>query len=189
MPDLREKRTALIPLFAEHSPQRFIGRTTLMKYMYFLQSLRGVPLGYRFTLYSYGPFDSEVLADLATAETLGAVECNVVSYSGGYGYRIRRGSGAKWLQHRSAGFLNRFRHDVRWVVRQFGGLTSGQIELVSTIVYVDQEEVYDSHLDDRSAALEELVSIVKEIKPHFSFRQIEQFVNELAHKNLLESIS
>src|SRR5579863_9410428 len=98
MADNNEARLALIPALASQSSNGYIGRTALMKYMYFLQVLRKVPLGYRFTLYSYGPFDSDVLADVETAESLGVLESSVVGYSGGYGYQIREGRGAEWLQ-------------------------------------------------------------------------------------------
>ena len=60
MTDLHDNRIGTIARLAEKAPPNF-GRTALMKFCYFLQSLRGVPLSYRFTLYSYGPFDSDVL--------------------------------------------------------------------------------------------------------------------------------
>jgi hypothetical protein len=66
-----------------------MGRTTLMKLIYFLQTLKGLPLGYRFRLYTYGPFDPKVLDDLKMAEMSGIVRSSVSSYSGGYGYEIR----------------------------------------------------------------------------------------------------
>ena len=44
------------------SPQ--YGKTVLMKMAYLLQEVYKVPLGYRFTLYTYGPYSSEVLSDL-----------------------------------------------------------------------------------------------------------------------------
>src|ERR1039458_986656 len=68
-----------------------LGRTAMMKLCYFLQILRNVPLGYRFTLYAYGPFDSSVLSDLSTAASLRAVNSSVEIYPGGYGYKIRPG--------------------------------------------------------------------------------------------------
>jgi hypothetical protein len=43
-------RIALITRLVEKVPG--LGRTALMKYCYFLQTLRRVPLGYSFTLYS-----------------------------------------------------------------------------------------------------------------------------------------
>ena len=38
------------------SPQ--FGKTAFMKMAYLLQELYGVPLGYRFSLYTYGPYSS-----------------------------------------------------------------------------------------------------------------------------------
>ena len=71
-------RLSLIPVLAENHPAHHIGRTALMKYMYFLQTLRAVPLGYNFSMYSYGPFDSDVLADLSTAEAMNLVSSSQV---------------------------------------------------------------------------------------------------------------
>ena len=69
-------RIATLVAIAERRPG--LGRTALMKICYLLQTLGDVPLGYHFTLYSYGPFDSDVLADLASAEVLGGVSSRVV---------------------------------------------------------------------------------------------------------------
>lgn len=139
MTDLHEERMALISVLAKHSPRRYIGRTAVMKFLYFLQTLRDVSLGYRFSLYSYGPFDSDVLADLATAESLEAVDSRVVEYHGGYSYQITPGSNAEWLQDRTREFLDRCEPDVDWVIRNFGSFSSAELELVSTIIYVDRE--------------------------------------------------
>ena len=46
------------------SPQ--FGKTVLMKFAYLLQEIYGIPLGYRFSLYTYGPYSKEVLADFMT---------------------------------------------------------------------------------------------------------------------------
>ena len=60
-------------LFRAKSPT--LGRTAIMKLCFFLQESKGVPLGYHFSLYSYGPFDSDVLSDLGTAVRLKASIC------------------------------------------------------------------------------------------------------------------
>ena len=82
---LQDARLAVIAKLATLAPAGYLGRTALMKFCYLLQTVRQVPLGYRFTLYSYGPFDSDVLSDLGTA----------VQYLGGYGYRIRKSDRAE----------------------------------------------------------------------------------------------
>src|SRR5271156_955056 len=119
MTDLHEERMALISVLVEHSPKGSIGRTGVMKLLYFLQTLRNVPLEYRFTLYSYGPFDAEVLSDLANAEALNVVCSTIIQFSGGYGYEIRPERNAKWLQDRSAEFLAKYEEDVDWVIGEF----------------------------------------------------------------------
>ena len=183
MQDLNEARLALIPVFAESTSSGYIGRTALMKYMYFLQTLRGVPLGYRFTLYSYGPFDSEVLADLGNAEALSAVESQAVLYPGGYGYQIKPSANSKWLQNRNSPFLSKHKSDIKWVVDEFGSLTSSQLELVSTIIYADREAVQWKE----KITLQDLAKRVHEVKPHFSDIQILSFAKQLVDHKLLKA--
>lgn len=183
MTDLRESRMALISTLVESSPSGYVGRTGVMKLLYFLQTLRGVPLEYQFTLYSYGPFDSDVLADLSTAEVLGVVSSSVVEFPGGYGYRIRPGPNARWQQERVHKFLRRYRDDVRWVVRKFGEMNSSELELVSTILYADRDAA-EGHED---LPLDLLAEIVKEVKPHFSRQEIMKFALRLRDDGLLEA--
>lgn len=178
-----EARLALIPVLAEKSPGGKIGRTALMKYMYLLQTLRDIPLGYRFTLYSYGPFDAEVLADLGNAQTLNAVESQPVFYPGGYGYRITPGANAEWLYKTAEKFLVKYESDVEWVTDKFGSLTSSQLELVSTVIYVDREAAQRRE----KLKLTDLANRVHEIKPHFDETQILSFAEGLAKDRLLKA--
>lgn len=180
---LREQRMALISVLAEQSPKGAIGRTGVMKLLYFLQVLRDVPLGYRFTLYSYGPFDSDVLSDLADSEALRAVKATINQFSGGYGYQITPGPNANWLQERAVEFLGEHGEDIEWVMANFGNLNSGQLELVSTIVYVDQEAAENN----QGLSLDEIGEIVHEIKPHFSQDKIMEFATWLSNSQLIRA--
>lgn len=180
---LREKRMALISVLAEQSPKGAIGRTGVMKLLYFLQILRDVPLDYRFTLYSYGPFDSDVLSDLADSEALGVVTAVIKQFSGGYGYQITPGPNADWLQERAAEFLEQYETDIKWVMGEFGELNSGELELASTIVYVDQEAAENN----QSPSLDDVGEIVHEIKPHFSKDKIMEFAIWLSDSKLIRA--
>ncbi|MEJ1933447.1 hypothetical protein WDZ92_24875 [Nostoc sp. NIES-2111] len=140
-----------------------LGRTSLMKLLYFLQEVREVPLGYHFTLYSYGPFDSDVLSDLGTAEALQAVETEVVPFSGGYRYKIDAGPSAEFILKQKNEFLHRYSRDFDWVVDRFAAENPATLELLSTIVYADREEGAQA---DRS--LEVLADRVHRVKPKFS---------------------
>jgi hypothetical protein len=183
MPDTTESRRALISVLAAKSKGGHMGRTALMKYMYLLQAVRGVPLGYRFTLYSYGPFDSDVLVDLSVAEAFEAVESEVELYSGGYGYKIRPSRNAKWMEKRSEKFLIRHAKDVDWVIKEFGSLTSAELELVGTIVYVDREV----RTEKTRLGLEQVARLVHEVKPHFSQEKVMQYARRLSNDRLLRA--
>ena len=65
------------------------GRTALMKFVYFLKELKGVPFDYRFTLHTYGPFDSRVLDDLSYAR--------LPRWIPGYWMICMRGRSRRWF--------------------------------------------------------------------------------------------
>jgi hypothetical protein len=180
MPEANELRRALIPVLAARSRGGYMSRTALMKYMYLLQTLRGVPLGYRFTLYSYGPFDSDVLADLSIAEAFEAVKSELELYAGGYGYRIRPDHNAGWLERRAGKLLARYGKDIDWVVKKFGLYTSSELELVGTIVYVDREVA-----GKKRVGLDHVARLVHELKPHFSRDRVLHYARQLADDRML----
>jgi len=69
-----------LALLAEFARRAKLGRTAIMKLCFFLQESRGLPLGYQFSLYSYGPFDSDVLSDISSAERMSLLKSNTVDY-------------------------------------------------------------------------------------------------------------
>ena len=183
MNEIYKARLGLLPVLAERAPAGHIGRTALMKYMYFLQTLRNVRLGYDFSMYSYGPFDSDVLADLSSAEALEIVDVTPVQFSGGYGYRITPGSRSKSAKAEADQFLRAHSDDIAWLFRVFGSLNSAELELASTIIFVDRElsEIKESQ------RLTELVDRVGEVKPHFSHQQIQRFAQYLIGQEVLRT--
>lgn len=154
-----------------------VGRTALMKFMFFLQTIRKLPLGYRFTLYSYGPFHSDVLSDLGEAELLEYVRSDVVEYPGGYGYEIDPTDPPS-----KSKIICQYKEDIDWVINEFGSMNSSELELASTIVFADREE------PQCSQSVEELVSRVGQVKPHFNEERIQTRVEDLLAKELLCSI-
>jgi hypothetical protein len=181
--ELRDERLAVITDLCSRAPSGSLGRTALMKLCYFLQILKDVPLGYRFTLYSYGPFDSEVLSDLGTAESLGAVASNIVYYRGGYGYKIQKGERADGLSGNDASFLNKYRNSLDWVLNEFGRHSSADLELESTIIFVDREAWAKSE----AITIPELAKRVRDLKPHFQEDHILATITEVFQKGLLKS--
>jgi len=184
MNEIDRARLSLIPTLAERHPDRYIGRTALMKYLYFLQTLRGVPLGYDFSMYSYGPFDAEVLSQLGTAESLNLVTSTPVSFAGGYGYQIKSSSAAEMFKKQSGDFLSGIDGDLNWLIAEFGSMNSAELELASTIVYVDREFQEHGAPEDRAG----LIGLVNEIKPHFKREQVERMFDLLHAKGILVSV-
>jgi len=177
-----EPQQLLIAKLAQTAPEGRMGRTALMKWVYFLQVLRQVPLPYRFTLYSYGPFDKDVLCDLGVAENLGLVREEVEYYPHGYGYLIQSKLDVPALAELDpTGFLQTHEGQIAWVLGEFGRYSAAQLELAATIVYADR----DSHADSRRETADALSHTVHEIKPHFDLGAISQEIEDLRGKGLL----
>lgn len=181
--ELQDARLAVITELASRAPKGHIGRTALMKFSYLLQAVRGVPLGYRFTLYSYGPFDSSVLSDLGTAEALKAVQSSLTCYPGGYGYQIRRGEYGDSMLKAGQDFLDRHRYSIDWVLSEFGSHGSADLELESTIVYVYLEGAGNP----KAVSIDLLAQQVRDVKPRFAEEYIREKARQLESKGLLRA--
>jgi|SRR6185437_2961521 len=176
-----EPQQVLIAKLARLWPGGCIGRTALMKACYLLEVVRGVPLPYRFTLYSYGPFDKSVLYDLAVAGNLGLVEEQCVVNSMSYGYEIRSNADDNRLDELGEGFLAEHADSIAWVVGEFGGYSASQLELAATIIYADRESMDE----DRGETAATLAAAVLALKPRFPSEVIAGEIQMLREKGLL----
>jgi uncharacterized protein len=150
-----------------------------MKLCFFIQESRGVPLGYSFSLYSYGPFDSDVLSDLGTAVRLNVLKEGIVYYPSGMGYEYSPGSDIGGVQAFASDFLSANATNIHWAVDTFGNKTAGELELLSTTFFVAKYQ--------NPANIGHLIEQVELIKPHFSRDQIQKAVDELVSFKLLRS--
>jgi uncharacterized protein YwgA len=174
-------RLAVLATLVRKSPEA-LGRTALMKFAYLLQTVKGVPLGYRFELYNYGPYDSTVLGDLSQAETLKAIKSEIVTFPQGYGYRFSTNDkGFATICGKVADRLAKHEKDIEWVLGEFGHESASRLELLSTIVFAEREMRRKQQTPDGA----ELGRRVKRIKPHFGDETIEVAVEELSGKGLI----
>jgi hypothetical protein len=162
-----------------------LGRTALMKCLFFLKVVKRVPLPYSFGLYTYGPFDSNVLDDLQYAEALGAVEGTLVEYSRGRGYEYMRGPRIEAVEKQAQEFLTRYEESINWVLDEFGKRSAIDLEMASTLVFIDR---VISRKKAR-ATIADLARKVREVKPHLSLDAIEREARALNQKGLLEAVS
>lgn len=156
----------------------------MMKSLYFLQTLRRVPLGYKFGLYTYGPFDSMVLDDLRHAQAVGAIKVLEVLYPTGMGYEMTPGDRADAVIEASADFVKRHSKDIENIVDLIGNRTAGELEMFSTIIYVDQDAAFGR----RRLSKDELENTVVRIKPHLSMDAIRTAFLTLNERGLLQAV-
>lgn len=175
-------RLLVLADLVQRAPDQKLGRTQLMKLMYFLQELKGLPLDYNFTLFTYGPFDSEVLSDLSTACGLGIVSEEELLYSSSYGYKITPATKANSCSIELSQVAPDATAKVYEVLEQFGKYGAAELELRSTILFVDRD-LTGPHLHAG-----ELATRVRQIKPHFSEEIILKRIDEMNRANLLQSM-
>lgn len=177
--------TGLATIVALVEKKHPLGRTAVMKLCYFLQTLRSVPLGYRFTLYSYGPFDANVLSDISSAEALGGIESKTVFYPGGYGYEISPAGNSEFVKSLASNFIAKYGADFDWVIQHFGEFGSADLELLSTVVYVDRESAQAGP----GQSSDTLAKRVHEIKPYFETTYVQSKVEYLVQQDFLRSLN
>lgn len=176
-------KIGLVTALVSRAPKR-PGRTALMKWMYFLKVVRKVPLPYSFRLYTYGPYDSDVLDDLGYAEFVGAVESKLVAYPGGQGYEYLPGAKAEEIERHAAQFLARYRDSIAWVLKEFGTRSAGDLEMISTIVYADRSQAEKGS----KITFTDLARRVNAIKPRLTLDSIEAKARDLSKLGLLRAV-
>lgn len=180
----RRLRLGLLTELVCRAPVK-LGRTAVMKLAYFLQTTKGVPLGYHFRLYTYGPFDGDVLNDLEQACSIGAVNSATTTFPSGYGYEFTPGPKHAVFQRLATRDLAAYQNAIHWVLDKYGARPAGELELLSTIVHADRE----ANQAGRRISFDELVRTVKQVKPRFSDAVIQQNVRDLDGDGLLVASS
>jgi hypothetical protein len=159
-----------------------LGKTALQKLIYFLQEVHDVHLGYEYTLYTYGPFSTELVADLDSAAAMNYVR--PVYDAGLGGYEIKPSDGADALQKQSKDWLRSVGPKLEAVFDAFRNCGAKGLELRATIVYVAREAKADNVvLDDDALAVQ-----VHQLKPHFPQQVIRDATGELREKGYLGAV-
>ena len=143
-----------------HEGHHRLGKTALQKIIFLLQRALGVEVGYSYTLYTYGPFCSDVARDLDVVAAVDGAKILPVGSSGGF--EIVPGPANTDVCGMSSSFLRSSSTALDTVIEHFGGLTAKELELRSTLVY----------LSGPGPSRDDLVQQVYDIKPHFSPRAI-----------------
>lgn len=165
--------TSIVNKLQGKSPQ--VGKTVIMKFIYILQDVYNVPSGYDFSLYTYGPYCSDILNDLEYVDVIKGVKI----YNSNHGYNIQPGEEVRELLNRADGFLQQYNQIIDKAVDLFGSMNAKELELRSTIIFLKKQK-------DRQSGLGELVGDVKDVKPNFSNKEIQDACIELLSKGLFK---
>lgn len=166
----------LVEKLADKSPQ--FGKTALMKFIFILQEIYKVPCGYEFSLYTYGPYCSDVLDDLEYIDALDGVEIIGLEKRG---YVIRSGKESGYFRKKADGFLCHNKEKIDKAVEMFGSMTARELELRSTIIYI----VNNYRHENMEVIEEDLFNGIKEIKPQFSLEEIKGAYKELLKNKII----
>ena len=83
-----QERLAFITEIAKRDTHN-LGKTGMMKFLYLLQTIYKVPLGYEFEIYTYGPYCQTVMSDIEYAEFADCIQVKPITYPSGLsGYSI-----------------------------------------------------------------------------------------------------
>jgi len=172
-----DDRILIITKIAQENPK--IGKTALMKYLYFLQEIEKVPLKYTFEIYTYGPYSSTVMDEIDYASQKGFLNISFEQY--GYGYSISCSSDGEAALE-DANIIREYDSAISRIITTFSGKTAKELELLSTLVYIAQ--LYQ--INRWELTEENVCSSVKEVKPHFELDYIKQRYQFLSSGNYLD---
>lgn len=155
------------------------GHTLVQKLFYLLQEAEGLPFGYRFRLYHYGPYCPELWGDLNTLAEMGYL--SVEPKENGWGYEIRTTHRGRELVAEYQGFVGGFRDKVELLLRLLGGEPVRRLEALATGFYVARE------LKKKGLGIEEAAVIagVQDLKPHLQPGEISTALEDLKGTGLL----
>lgn len=175
-------RVALLTVLAERVME--LSRTGLMALVYLLQTVKQVPFGYRFRFGLYGPYDPQVLTDVALAEAWGALEESFhTTLPNAYGFKIVATKNASDLLGKEREALDASHEAIEWVIQRFGNCNTQELMLCSVLVWIDRElaqlgEPYD---------LERITDIACRLVPCFSKEGIGDIALRLERAGALSS--
>jgi len=154
-----------------------IGKTAVMKYTFFLQKAFGLKLGYPFSIYTYGPYSSDVSEDLDSLMFYSFIDSEEYTYEKRSGYKIRATKKGEKVQTELTDEENQ---KIDQVLELFGDKLARELELVSTILYfVDLQE----RIGHENSKNFNVIENVKAIKPHFNDSEIESEFENLRQLN------
>jgi len=131
------------------------GETHMQKAVYFLQSLRRVPLGFTFVLYKHGPFSFDLRDELTSMVADGFLELRA---QWPYGPSLYPTDISEELRRSFPRTLHKYEIDIEFVSEVLGDRNVNELEKLATALYVYSEYANDSQ--------QKRARILHQLKPH-----------------------
>ncbi len=153
------------------------GKKVMQKLVYFLQE-RGVPLGFKYQLYFYGPYSHELTYAISDFEAFGIL---LVQPAANNATAYRVGPAANIFTNLNKIFLDRFQPILESVLDTFGKKTSSELELLATIDFIDKSLRGKEEKVNRGRVVE----LTKKEKAKYSETAINNAYDELVKIGLI----
>lgn len=178
-----KKRLSIISQVLIYNPS--IGKTAIMKLIFFLQKVYKLPLDYNYRIYTYGPYSSEVSEDIDLAYHEGLLTSTIVMYGNGvYGYNIKPTQKSKDYISDEIDYIKPYKDSIKELISLFSNKNAKQLELYSTIVYL--YDIAKSNAWDDSQV--QIAEDVHAIKPHFEINTIQLAYEDLENWGLFKKL-
>ena len=173
----REQLRSLVPAVLAAKCSRAgipLSKPSLMNLTYLLQQAYGVPLGYRFTLYTFGPHCDDVFGHLGFAESRGLVDIEQLGVVDRTETRVYPGPMA--LEDAiEVGPFSQYAGAVDEVASSYRSLTSLETGLRATVAFLRQAFASSGE----HAADGQLASAVRHLKPHLDSSVIMAAIDDM----------
>lgn len=161
-----------------------LGKTAIMKSLYLLQTVYGVPLEYDFGIYTYGPYSQTVMSDIELAEYLGNIHVAPIYYANGInGYRINTTEAGREFVSEHHQVVELYNNAINNVITSFSQKSAKDLELYSTVVFVSASFENNGWYETP----DEICDTVQRIKPHFSIEKIHTVYDDLVSQGFIRS--
>jgi uncharacterized protein YwgA len=173
------KRIGIISEIVTKNPG--IGKTAMMKYLYLLQKVYKIPLGYDYSIYTYGPYASAVMEDIDAADNMDAIDVERKIYDSGISaYCITPAEKADEIIAEENATVNEHKASIQDMLSLFRDKNAKELELLTTIIYIySNYKTYNRSMDG-------VPNNVHEIKPYFDIQTIRAEYEKLNSWGILE---
>lgn len=148
-----------------------LGKKALQKLVHLTSELRHVSVGYKFTLYTYGPFSRELAGDVDLLASMGLISMQFNPLRNGY--EIKPNSDTHEVIEKNGSLDLEVTQGIDFIVNNFGGRLAKELELSSMIVFILKNNLTDTEDDNL------VVDKFLEIKPHYEREDVVAGLKEI----------